>query len=79
VAQSELQISGSAEGRTASAEPTIIRRRNGDWEVSYEAYSGRAQLNRVAGDYVLTADIVLTVAVENGRLFMRENDEEKQK
>jgi len=38
------------------------------------------ELNSTASreDYVLTADIVLTVAVENGRLFMRENDEEKQ-
>jgi CubicO group peptidase (beta-lactamase class C family) len=36
------------------------------------------QLNRLAGKYALTADIVLTVTVENGRLFVRENDEEKQ-
>jgi CubicO group peptidase (beta-lactamase class C family) len=36
------------------------------------------QLDRLAGKYALTADIVLTVTVENGRLFIRENDEEKQ-
>ena len=36
------------------------------------------QLNRLAGKYVLTTDIALTVTVENGRLFVRENDEEKQ-
>jgi hypothetical protein len=36
------------------------------------------QLNRLAGKYALTADIVLTVTVENSRLFVRENDEEKQ-
>ncbi len=36
------------------------------------------QLNRLAGKYALTADIALTVTVENGRLFIRENDEEKQ-
>ena len=36
------------------------------------------QLNRLAGKYTLTADIVLTVTVENGRLFVRGNDEEKQ-
>ena len=36
------------------------------------------QLNRLAGKYALTADIILTVTVENGRLFIRENDEEKQ-
>lgn len=36
------------------------------------------QLNRLAGKYALTADIVLTVTVDNGRLFIRENDEEKQ-
>lgn len=36
------------------------------------------QLNRLVGKYALTADIVLTVTVENGRLFIRENDEPKQ-
>src|SRR6202789_2430842 len=36
------------------------------------------QLNRLAGKYALTADIVLTVTVENGSLFVREKDEEKQ-
>ena len=36
------------------------------------------QLNRLAGQYALTADIVLTVTAENGRLFVRENNEEKQ-
>ena len=36
------------------------------------------QLNRLAGKYALTADIVLTVTAENGRLFVRENNEEKQ-
>jgi len=36
------------------------------------------QLNRVAGRYALNADIVLTVTVENGHLYIRENDEEKQ-
>jgi CubicO group peptidase (beta-lactamase class C family) len=36
------------------------------------------QLNRLAGKYALTADIVLTITVENGHLFIRENDEEKQ-
>jgi CubicO group peptidase (beta-lactamase class C family) len=36
------------------------------------------QLNRFAGKYGLSADIVLTVTVENGRLFIRENDEPKQ-
>jgi CubicO group peptidase (beta-lactamase class C family) len=36
------------------------------------------QLNRVAGRYALSADIVLTVTVENGNLYVRENDEEKQ-
>lgn len=36
------------------------------------------QVNRLAGKYALTADIVITVTVENGRLFIRENDEEKQ-
>ncbi len=36
------------------------------------------QLNRLAGQYALTADIVLTVSVENGRLFIREGEEAKQ-
>jgi CubicO group peptidase (beta-lactamase class C family) len=36
------------------------------------------QLNRLAGRYALGADIVLTVTVEGGRLFIRENDEENQ-
>lgn len=36
------------------------------------------QLNRVAGRYAISADIVLTVTVENGHLFVRENAEEKQ-
>jgi CubicO group peptidase (beta-lactamase class C family) len=36
------------------------------------------QLNRVAGRYALSADVVLTVTIENGRLSIRENDEEKQ-
>jgi len=36
------------------------------------------QLNRLAGKYALNADIVLTVTVADGHLFIRENDEEKQ-
>ena len=36
------------------------------------------QLNRLAGKYAHTPDIVLTVTVENGHLFIRENQEEKQ-
>lgn len=36
------------------------------------------QLNRLGGKYALAADIILTVTVENGRLFIRENNEEKQ-
>lgn len=36
------------------------------------------QLNRLVGRYALAADIILTVTVENGRLFIRENDEDKQ-
>jgi hypothetical protein len=35
------------------------------------------QLNRVAGRYALSANIVLTVTIENGHLYVRENDEEK--
>ena len=36
------------------------------------------QFNRLVGKYALTADVVLTVKVENGQLFIRGNDEEKQ-
>lgn len=36
------------------------------------------QLNRLAGKYALGSDVVLTVTIENGRLFIRENDEAKQ-
>ncbi len=36
------------------------------------------QLNRLAGKYALTSDTVLTVTIEKGHLFIRENDEEKQ-
>jgi hypothetical protein len=36
------------------------------------------QLNRVAGKYALSADIVLTVTMGSGHLFIRENDEPKQ-
>ena len=36
------------------------------------------KLNRVVGRYALSADIVLSVTVENGRLFIQENDEPKQ-
>ena len=36
------------------------------------------QLSRLAGRDALTADIALTVTVENGRLFIRENGEEEQ-
>ena len=36
------------------------------------------QLNRLVGKYALAPDIILTVTVENGHLFIRENDEEKQ-
>ena len=36
------------------------------------------QLNRLAGKYSTGTDIVLTVTVENDRLFIRENDGEKQ-
>ena len=38
----------------------------------------RAQLNRVVGRYALPPDVVLSVTVENGRLFVQENDEPKQ-
>ena len=34
------------------------------------------QLSRLAGKYALTADLVLTVTVEDGRLFIRENEAE---
>jgi CubicO group peptidase (beta-lactamase class C family) len=37
-----------------------------------------AQLSRLAGKYALGADAVMTVTVENGRLFIQENDEPKQ-
>lgn len=36
------------------------------------------QLNRLAGKYALSPDIVLIVSVENRHLYIRENDEEKQ-
>jgi hypothetical protein len=36
------------------------------------------QMSRLAGRYALSADVVLTVTVENGHLYIRENDEEKQ-
>jgi CubicO group peptidase (beta-lactamase class C family) len=36
------------------------------------------QLSRLAGRYALSAEIVLTVTVENGRIYLRENDEDKQ-
>jgi CubicO group peptidase (beta-lactamase class C family) len=36
------------------------------------------QLNRLAGRYALSADVVLTVTVEDGHLFIREGDEPKQ-
>jgi len=35
-------------------------------------------LNRLVGRYALSADIVLSVTVESGRLFIQENDEPKQ-
>jgi CubicO group peptidase (beta-lactamase class C family) len=37
-----------------------------------------ARLNQVAGRYAVSPDVVLTVTVENGHLYMRENDEPKQ-
>jgi len=37
-----------------------------------------AQLNRLVGRYALPPDVVLSVTVENGRLFVQENDEPKQ-
>ncbi len=37
-----------------------------------------AQLNRVAGRYALSPDVVLTVTVETGRVYVQENDEPKQ-
>jgi hypothetical protein len=37
-----------------------------------------AQLERLTGRYALKEGIVLTVTVEDGHLFIRENDEEKQ-
>lgn len=36
------------------------------------------QLNRLAGKYVLSADVALTVTAENGHLYIEENDEPKQ-
>ncbi|MFZ0961083.1 MAG: serine hydrolase [Terriglobia bacterium] len=38
----------------------------------------QAQLERLTGRYALKEGIVLTVTVEDGHLFLRENDEEKQ-
>ena len=35
-------------------------------------------LNRLVGRYALSADIVLSVTVEGGRLFIQENDQPKQ-
>jgi CubicO group peptidase (beta-lactamase class C family) len=37
-----------------------------------------AQLNRLVGRYALPPDVVLSVTVENGRLFVQENEEPKQ-
>ena len=37
-----------------------------------------AQLERLVGRYALSPDIVLSVTVENGHLFIQENDEPKQ-
>jgi CubicO group peptidase (beta-lactamase class C family) len=36
------------------------------------------QLNRLAGRYALSADIVLSVTVDNGHLYFQENEEPKQ-
>jgi CubicO group peptidase (beta-lactamase class C family) len=36
------------------------------------------QLSRLAGRYALAKDVVLSVSVENGHLFLQENDEPKQ-
>lgn len=36
------------------------------------------QLHRLAGRYALSADIVLTVTVENGHIYIREDDQDKQ-
>ena len=38
----------------------------------------QAQLERLTGRYALKEGIVLTVTVEDGHLFIREDDEEKQ-
>jgi len=38
----------------------------------------RDQLNRLAGRYALSPDIVLTVTTENGHLYIQEGDEPKQ-
>ncbi len=37
-----------------------------------------AQLNRVTGKYALSPAVILTVTVEDGRLYVQENDEPKQ-
>jgi CubicO group peptidase (beta-lactamase class C family) len=37
-----------------------------------------AQLNRLVGRYALSADVVISITVEHGRLFIQENDEAKQ-
>ncbi|MGA2166703.1 MAG: serine hydrolase [Terracidiphilus sp.] len=37
-----------------------------------------AQLNRLTGRYALSADIILTVTVDDGHLYFQENDEPKQ-
>jgi CubicO group peptidase (beta-lactamase class C family) len=36
------------------------------------------QLNRLVGRYAYPPDVILTVTIENGHLFIRENDEPKQ-
>ncbi len=36
------------------------------------------QLNRLTGKYALSADLVLSVTIENGRIFLQENNEDKQ-
>jgi hypothetical protein len=36
------------------------------------------QLQRVAGRYKFPPDVILTVTVDNGRIFIQENDESKQ-
>jgi hypothetical protein len=37
-----------------------------------------AQLNRLAGRYALSPQVILTVSVENSHIFVQENDEPKQ-